>query len=679
MAKEYKLMEPIKLGNLELKNRVYMLPMSTELGENYHVTDRLVNFYAARAKGGTGLLTLGTVMVSNFYDTKPQYPSQKGAMGIWDDEFIPGLKKLTSAIRENGAKSCCQLELCYEWRRDGSYPLEAVGPSVGRGGAFIAQVRELTVEEIKIMIGHFGDGARRAREAGFDIIQLHLGIGYMLSRFVSPHSNKRNDEYGGSLERRMRIVQEIIADCQKKAGADFPIMARLSAEEYMPGGNTVEDTKKMVPILEKAGIVAFDIQVGFHESPKPLVNQFVPSGAFVDIAHEIKKVAKIPVIAGYRIDSFELAEQIVEQGKADMVGMARQLIADPEFANKAKAGHPEEIRRCIVCSRCLDAVFVGKGLCCSVNARVASTLGPPVPAKKSKKVAVIGAGPGGMEAARVAAMRGHDVTLFDKGSHLGGSLVLASVLNHKMVRLTSWYKQELAKYPINIRLNTEVTQAMLEQMKPDEIIVSPGGEPIIPNVPGLNGKNVLTPIDLKSMVAGKAPKKGLLWFGTALGAKMFIGNPEFVSKVLSFHWPVKKRLVVIGGGFAGCEIANSFMKGREVTIIEESKRIGSDIGMIDRKTQVDILKSNGVKLETLTKVKEIKPKEVKIERADGSTGVIPADTVIVAIGLNENRKLYNQLLKKFKNVHLIGDAVGGDEIRRTKEAVRDGYEIGMTI
>jgi 2,4-dienoyl-CoA reductase (NADPH2) len=677
MAKTFKLLEPIKIGNVELKNRVYMLPMSTELGENYNVTDRLIDFYTERAKGGTGLVTLGTVMVADFYGTQPQYPSQKGAMGIWSDEFIPGLQKLTSAVRKNGGKSCCQLELCYEWRRDGSYPLEAVGPSVGRGGAFIPLVRELTVEEIKIMIKQFGDGARRAREAGFDLIQLHAGIGYMINRFISPHSNKRTDEYGGNLEKRMRLIQEIIADCQKKAGADFPIMARISAEEYMPGGHTIEDTKKIVPILERAGIAALDIQVGFHESTRPLVNQFVPDGAFVDIAHEIKKVAKIPVIAGYRIDSFELAEQIVEQGKADMVGMARQLIADPEFVNKVKAGHPEKIRRCIVCSRCLDAVFVGKGLCCSVNAEVASTLGQPVPG--NKKVVVIGAGPSGMEAARIAAKRGHQVTLFDRGSRLGGLLLMASILNEKLERLVSWYQQELTSLPIDIRLNTEVTTTLLEQMKPDAIIVAPGGEPIIPNVPGVNGKNVIGGFDIKKLMEGISPKKQLLWRFAALGAKIFGKNPAFMRWAMGLPWPVKKQVAIIGGGFAGCELAMGVMKGREVTIIEESKKIGSDIGMIDRGTVLNILKNGGVKMETLCRVKEILPNGVKVTKQDGSESVIPAKTIMLSLGLESNTKLYNQLARKFKNVHLIGDGKGGKEIHRIKEAIADGYEIGFKI
>ncbi len=320
-----------------------------------------------------------------------------------------------------------------------------------------------------------------------------------------------------------------------------------------------------------------------------------------------------------------------------------------------------------------------KGLSCSVNAEVQSPLGMPVPGTGNKHVVIIGAGPGGMEAARIAAQRGHRVTLFDKGSRLGGSLVIASILNEKLEPLVAWYRQELASLPIDIRLHTQVTTSLLEQMKPDAIIVAPGGEPIIPDVPGVNGKNVLGGFDMKKLIEGISPKKGLLWYIAAKGANMIAGNPSLMRLAMSFHWPVKKRLAVMGGQFAGLETAMSMMKGRSVTIIEQTKRLGSDLAMIDRNTQLGILKDGGVRMETLTSVKEITPDGVKVIKPDGSEGFIEADTVMLSLGLEENRKLADQLGAKFKNVHLIGDGAGGGEIRRTKEAIRDGYEIGMKI
>jgi 2,4-dienoyl-CoA reductase (NADPH2) len=284
-----------------------------------------------------------------------------------------------------------------------------------------------------------------------------------------------------------------------------------------------------------------------------------------------------------------------------------------------------------------------------------------------------------MEAARIAAKRGHKVTLFDRGSRLGGLLNMACILNEKLERLISWYRQELKSLPIDIRLKTEVTIAMLEQLKPDVIIVATGGEPIIPSVPGVNGKNVLGGFDMKKLIEGIPPKRGLLWRLAAVGAKRFAGYPSLMRLSLRVHWPVKKRLAVIGGGFAGCEVAMSMMKGREVTVIEESKKLGSDIGIIDRSTELDIIKAGGVRTETLTRVKEFTSRGVKVVKQDGSEDFIVADTIMLSLGVKENRKLADQLATKFKNVYMIGDGAGGGEIRRTREAVRDGYDIGMRI
>jgi len=676
MTNTKKLFEPISLGNVALKNRVVMLGMSTGLGNDYDVTDRLVDFYAARAQGGTGLMILGSAYVADFRGTDPGYKTINAGSGIWSDEFIPGLKKLTTAIRENGGKSCCQLALCCEWRADSSAPLEGVGPSEGPGGPGVRKLRELTVDEIHLIIDQFGEGARRAKDAGFDMIEFHCGIGYFINRFISSYSNKRTDEYGGTLEKRMRFPLEVIASAQQKAGKDYPIICRISADELMPGGHTMTETKQMVPLLEKAGVAALSVQTGWHESPQMLVQQWVEPGAWVYMAEEVKKVTKLPVMGAYRIDSAELAEDIVAQGKADMVGLARALIADPEFANKAREGRPETIRRCIACCRCLDDIFVGSTVHCSVNAAMGRDLEKPVPG--NKKVVVIGTGPSGMEAARIAAKRGHKVTLFDRNSRLGGLLVMAQILNERLERLVAWFNQEVRSLPIDIRLNTEVTQALLEQMKPDVIIVAPGGDPIVPDVPGVNGKNVLGGFDMKKMIEGHAPKPGLLWMLAAIGAKQFGGHPGFMRWGMGLPWPVKKRVAVIGGGFAGCEVAMGMMSGRQVTIIEESKSIGRDIGIVDRRPTMDILKNGGVRMETLTKVKEITPEGVKVTKEDGSEGFIAADTVMLSLGVRENKTFADQLSAKFKQVYLIGDASGGD-IRRIREAIADGFELGMKI
>ena len=677
MPRVKKLFEPIKVGGVELKNRFVMLGITTGLGENYKVNDRLTNFFADIARGGTGLATVGSAYTADFSSTQPLYRVLPLGVGIWSDEFIPGLRTLARTIHDNGAKAACQLTLCYEWRRNKDVPLEGVGPSEGPGGPGVRQVRALTIDEIHEIVEQFGEGARRAREAGFDIVEFHAGIGYFINRFLSPYTNKRTDDYGGSLEKRMRLLLEIIDSAKKKAGSDYTYMCRVSGDEFLEGGNTLEDTKKIVHILEEAGIAAINVQAGWHESPRPLVQQWVPSGAFVYLAEEVKKATNLPVVAAYRIDDPLLAEEIVAKGKADLVGMARALIADPEFPNKAKEGRLDEIRRCIACCRCLDNTFLGNPMACSVNASVGRESAKPAP--QSKRVLVIGSGPAGMEAARVAAMRGHKVTLCEKGLRLGGLLMLAAVLNDKLENLVKWMTTQMGSLPIEVKLRTEVTPVLVEDMKPDVIIIACGGEPIIPEVPGVNGDNVISPHYIKNLMSGIRPKKGIAW-GAGTFAKYFSGKPATMRKFMSLDFPIKKRVAVIGGQFPGCELALSLMeKGKEVTIIEESARLGSDIGIVVRWVEMDMLRKGGVRMETRAKVKEITDKGVKVSREDSKEELIEADTVMLALGVKESTALAHELEGKVPAVYLIGDATANGGIKRVMEAVASGFEIGSKI
>jgi 2,4-dienoyl-CoA reductase (NADPH2) len=677
---------PIRLGPVEVKNRLGFLPMTTGFVDDYAITDAFLDFYSQRARGGVGLTAIGSAYVCDLHGTTPQYPTAGHAVGLWDDEFLPGWRKLATVIREGGSKSCAQLQICYEWRADAGHPLEAVGPSEGPGGPFVKHLRELSVDEIHLMIEQYGDAAVRAREAGIDLVEVHSGIGYMGARFLSSFSNRRTDEYGGTLAKRTRFLTDIIDTIHRKAGDDYPVMVRISADDFMPGGNRIADTQAIIPIVEQHGVVAWSVQVGFHEAPRPLVNQFVPEAAFVGLARQCKEVTNKPVMASYRINSIERCEKILAAGDADMVGMARQLIADPDFARKAQAGHPEQIRRCIVCSRCLDNIFVGKTVQCSINPQVTNwDLPPLVPVEPAarKHVVVVGGGPGGMEAARTACLRGHRVTLLERTGRLGGLLTMAQVLNEHMEPLVDWYRQEIARLPIDVRLNTPATTATVRALAPDEIVVSPGGTVITPQgVPGLDRKNVISSADLKKLVEGHTPPgHGLIWNLAGVGLKVFDANPQLMRWGMGTPLMIKKRVAVIGGGFAGCEVAMSIMKGREVTVIEENPKLGNGIGIIDRRPELNILEEGGVRLLAGTKLLEVDDTGVRVEHLDsGEEEHVDVDTVILALGVETNDTLYQELAADFPHVHLIGDATTPTgKVKRTLEAIGEGYRVAMSV
>lgn len=676
MAKRIKeLLKPIMIGGVEVKNRLVILGMTSGLGDNYKVAEPLTNFYSEVARGGAGLIIMGSLFPADFTSTNPLYKTNPLGLGIWNDEFIPGLRKLTKTIHDSGAKTAAQLILAYEWRANKDAALEAVGPSDGPGGPGIPQLRALSIDEIHQIVEQFGEAARRVREAGFDMVEFHSGMGYFLNRFLSPYSNRRTDNYGGSLENRMRFLLEIIDRAKEKAGSDYTYICRISADEFMEGGNTLEDTKKVVPVLEKAGIAAIDVQAGWHESPIPLVQQWVSPGAFAYLAEEVRKVVNIPVIAAYRITDPLLAEEIVAKGKADLVGMVRSFIADPEFPNKAREGRFDDIRHCICCCRCIDDSLLGLPLTCSVNASVGRE--PVKPAPESKKVLIIGGGPSGMEAARVAALRGHKVTLCEKGRKLGGLMVLGAVLNKELEPLVKWMRAQIERLPIEVRMQTEVTPALLEQIKPDVVVLAAGGAPIIPEVPGVDGDNVFSGHDIQNLMNGIPLKKGTLLRLVSPLAKYF-NRPSIMRRLLGLNFPIKKRVAIIGGQFAGCELGLTLVgRGKEVTIIEESKRIGSDIGMVTRWVELAMLREAGAKMETLAKVTEITDKGVKVSR-EGSSEFFKADTVFTVPGkaVEANAKLAQQLEGKVPVFYSIGDCADPGRIR---EAMASGFSIGSKI
>jgi len=685
------LFRPIKLGNLELKNRIVMTCANASGGGGEHV----LRYYAERAAGGAGLLIVGGMYTFDTGPGKTFYGGRKDVteaearaireFALYGEELLPSLRKFTQAMHDNGAKVAAQLLMTYEWKRDWKTnkagPTELVSASDGYKPARLGEARGISIDEIKQIVGEYGDAALIAKKAGFDAIEIHAGIGYFLNQFLSPFSNKRTDQYGGAVENRMRMLMEIVADCKRKVGNDYPIIARISAEDFMEGGNTLTDTRPIAAALEQAGIVAIDVETGWHESSTPMVQQWVRPGQYVYLAEEVKKVVKIPVMTAYRIWDPVHADRIVAEGRADLVGMARALVADPELPNKAKAGKFNDINYCIACCRCLDTAMSGACPSCAVNPRVGrEAIYTIEPAEVKKKVLVIGGGPAGMEAARVAALRGHKVTLCDRYPRLGGALLLASIINPELPKFLKYQVRQVRKLPIQVKPNTEVDITFVRSMRPDAVVVASGGLP--PKYPPrwLNRDNVLSSHDMLTAMLHSPQKGGPLqksMWRVASSALRSADNPALFRWGLKFNFPFKKKVVIIGGGFAGCELADVLAeRGKKVTLLEESRRLGFDIGITTRWVVLMRLWKFGVTMERNAKVVEISDRAVTAMVGDSGKS-FEADTVALAMPLVTNDALATELKEKGYTVYSVGDCAttGGRIMEAMAAGFRAGYEI----
>jgi 2,4-dienoyl-CoA reductase-like NADH-dependent reductase (Old Yellow Enzyme family)/thioredoxin reductase len=636
------LFKPIKLGEVELKNRIVMLALTTGYVEaDNTVGDRLISFFSERAKGGVGLIIVPCTPIDA---ASPMQP------GLYHDRFIPGARRLTNEVHACGARIAAQLIAQYHWVINEGPP-QVVGPSPILNQMIRCVPKALTIKEIHHLIEEYGRAGQRAREAGFDAVEVIVAGGYLLNRFLSPITNKRQDKYGGTVQNRMRIILEVIESIRKWAGRDYPIMCRINVEEGMEGGHTIEDSKEVVCALETAGIQALNVYVGWHESPVPTVQQSVPRGAFVHLAEKVKGWVNIPVITANRINDPILAENILAEGKADLVGMARALLADPELPNKAREGRVDEIVPCIACSHCLAEVIAGYrdwgkpvSTFCTVNPRAGKEAEYIIrPAERVKKVLIIGGGPAGMQAAMTAAARGHKVTLCEKGSELGGSLLTASIPPYKdeIKALVKSLVARVRKARVQIKLDTEVGTEVVEEEKPDVGVLATGAIPISPDIPGIPGANVAT-----------------------------------AEEVLTGRKEVGREVIIVGGGMVGCETAEFLVqKGKKVTIVEMLGRMANDVVGTYRPFFLARLTKSGVRMETKAKVEEITDRGVRVSR-DGAVEFFGGDTVVLAVGFKSNKRLAEELKDKVVSLYLVGDCV---EPRKIKEAIEEGVRVGMGI
>ncbi len=637
-----KLFTPFRIGALELKNRIVMAPMATHYAdETGAVTDRLRNYYLERARGGTGLITIE----SGYIDTLGRGGMRR--LGLHEDRLIPGLKMLVDLVHSAGAKICSQLHHAGRQvnvkNTGGRYPVSASSLPA----AMEAVVpRTLKIAEIEGLVEAFGQAARRSLAAGFDAILIHAAHGYLIHQFLSPLSNNRTDRYGGNLSGRLLFLREIVRRCREEVGKDFPLMVRISADEFIPGGINLEYGQRVARQLEKWGVDGLHVSAATHDTSEMEIQPMsIPRGCLVHLAERIKKVVSIPVGTVGRIVTPFMAEEILREGRADFVALGRALLADPEFPRKAFEGRPEDIRPCIACLQgCRDHLYRGLPITCLVNPQAGMEREYEIrPASHPKRVFIVGGGPGGMEAAVTAALRGHEVTLAEKENHLGGQFYLAFLPAGKeeIRAYLDYLSVQLRKSGVKVRLNLEVDAKALEEVGADAIFLASGAVPIRPEIPGIDRENVLTAWEV-------------------------LINPQ----------RVKEKVVVIGGGSVGAETAEFLLDlGKDVTLVEMLPVIASDMEMTNRKVLLRRLGEKGAKIRVLSHARAILPGEVEVE-FNGKKEFISADTVVLAVGVKPNRALDGALKEVTGKVFTLGDCVSP---RKAIDAIHEGFKIALEV
>ncbi|MFC1895396.1 FAD-dependent oxidoreductase [Thermodesulfobacteriota bacterium] len=662
----HKLFEPIKIGDVEIKNRIVMSPMG--LGwceEDGTVTDRLVEFYSQRARGGAGLIIIVTGY-NDFGNKMPMSPA------LEDEKFLPGLTRLTDAVHEHGAKVFAQL--MHQGASSFSFVLGAqpVSASAVRSGLTREMPRELTRDEIKLTIEHLAEGAAMVKKAGFDGVEVIGTGGYLINQFISPLTNERTDEYGGDFEGRIRFPTELVQTIRDRVGAAFPISYRTCGDSFMPGGNRQEDIQQVVQAMERAGVDVINQAVGWHQAPMPLITMNVPRGAFVYLAQGIKDVVDVPVIACHRINDPVLAEQVLFDHRADLIGFGRPFLVDPEFPNKAAEQRFGEIRYCTACNTCFDMIFSAQPVTCAFNPAVGKEKEFEItPAEKPKKVVVVGGGIGGMEAARVLTLRGHDVRLYEKSDKLGGALNLAAIPpgREELATAVNYLANEMKRLNVTVEMQTEADIDSIAGMKPDAVVLATGATPIWPKVPGIDRKNVVHAHDV---LEGKAEVKGkvVVIGGGATGAEtaLFIAKRKTINPDVAVFLASKK-------GVDPEAALQMTRKGGEVTVLEMINKIGQDIGRATRWTIIGELREYGVNMVTLATATEITDKGVVYEH-EGQEKVAPADTVVIAAGVQPRKGLAESLEGVVAEVHNLGDCV---DPRHAMDAIHEAARIARQI
>ena len=634
------LFEPITIGRLELKNRLVMAPMGTGYASPQgEVTDRLLSYYEERARGGVGLVIVEATCVEF-----PVAWMLLGQVRADDDHFLPGLKELAEGVHRQGA--AVFIQLCHGGRvaKSRVHGVQPVAPSpLAVPGGEVP--RELKAGEMPSVVRGFVQAALRAQKAGFDGIEVHAAHAYLLNNFLSPATNQRQDSYGGDLKGRARLLLEVLEGIRRAVGAGFVISCRINGAEYgLSQGITPQDSQALAPMIEAAGADVIHVSAFGYAHPVMRASTPIQPGFELPLAQGVKEQVRIPVIAVGRITP-ELAEKAILEGQADLISLARALLADPYLPNKVSLGREEDIRPCINCIKCRDGVVAGKPVFCAVNPCLGKEKELALtPARDRKRVLVVGGGVAGMEAARVAALRGHQVWLYEKSRALGGQLRLAAKPPGKqdLEPLNRYLQTQLQKLPVRVKRGRAVTPAVIAEVKPQVVILAQGSLPFTPELPGMDQNRVVQAVDV---LAGKAR--------------------------------VGERVVVVGGEMVGCETADFLAdRGKKVPVTRRGEQFATKINPTPRLALLTRLAQKGVSLLPGVTYLGITPEGLRIKDKDGQEKLLEADTIVLAAGARPQDGLGKSLEGMGLEVHRAGDGV---EPRSITEALAEACAIALKL